>query len=122
VLRHLSGRGVNFPEVFASAFRELRRLGQDAIEDVISGKFFCVGKDVHHAVAAAFGRPNGCLRRCFTARHCCMFVRKGRCVVLPTEVPAHQNQTAKQETSSIPIWNSAQDFHHGEPFLGQHSD
>ena len=37
-------------------------------------------------------------------------------------VPAHRKQTAKQESSSIPIWNSEQYFHHEEPYIGQPGD
>jgi hypothetical protein len=54
---------IDFPELSAAAFREPRRLDQAAIEDVMSGKFLCVGKEGHYSVAAAFGRPNGAVRR-----------------------------------------------------------
>jgi hypothetical protein len=122
VLRHLLGRGVNFPELTSPAFREPRRLGQDAIEGVMSGKCLYVVKEVHHPVVAAFGRANGSPRRCPMTGQSGTRLWKARCVLLHTDVLAHRNQTAKQETSAIPIWNSELYSHLGEPVIGRRGD
>jgi hypothetical protein len=133
ILRHLMCRGVNLADFSSAAFREPRcldrmerqtvriliRLPQDAVGDVINGDFFSLGKEMDHAVGAAVGRLSGSLRRCLTTCHSCEFLWKAWCVVLPTDVPAHRNQTADQETSSIPIWNSEQYLNSGELYMGQ---
>jgi hypothetical protein len=53
---------MNSHELCAAAYNEVRRQSRDAIEEVMSGKFLSVGKEAHHAVAAALGRSNGTVR------------------------------------------------------------